>query len=161
METARERLKDLLIILLEAVSTPGGELGLDTQKFRQMVAEAGYDVADLGGILTWLKSQMNPRGTLGGAWPPLEEVVRSHGVRLFGEEERACLTPAAFGYLLELVLTGQISRSLMEALIHHASLVADLPLQRQELIQLIDQVCFQAHSRIHPGHAADDLESVH
>jgi len=161
METARERLKDLLIILLEAVSSPGSELGLDMQKFREMVADAGYDVADLGGLLSWLKSQMNPLGPFAETRLFVEEIARSRGVRLYGEEERGFLTPPAFGYLLELLLSGQISRSQMEALIHHASLVADLPLQLPELVELIDQVCFQARGRSHSGHDDDHFERIH
>lgn len=161
METAREKLKNLLIILLEAVSEPGVGVGLDAQKFRELVTAAGYDVTDLGSIIGWLQTQLQPQQLVSIQTIFTGEHDRGQGVRCLSEAERDFLTPDAFGYLLDLCAAGQISHLQMETLIHCASQVAELPLPRQEMDRLIDQVLFQVASRRASHHTANGRENVH
>ncbi len=160
MESARERLKNLLLILLEAVDTGGDLLRLDRQKLGEMVVASGYDEADLGGLLDWL--ELNWNGRVSSLLEIAEDAdgPAGDGVRLLGEDEREFLTPRAFGYLLELCQGGQISRQQMEDLIHYASLVAVLPLQREEIDGLLEQVFFGLPGRAVPPQSSDRPRSV-
>jgi uncharacterized protein Smg (DUF494 family) len=142
MESAQQRLKNLLLILLESLATYGDGLALDRRRFHDLAAAAGYDAVDVGGILDWLEGQW-----LSGSRPwlsaePVANMGSPSGVRCYGDPDRQALEPAAFGYLLRLVKAGQLSRGQMEQLLQHAGLVAATPLDNRELDVLIDQVVF-------------------
>ena len=161
METAREKLKNLLIILLEAVSEPGVEGGLNAQKFRELVTAAGYDVTDLGSIIGWLQSHLQPHQLVSTQTFFSGEGGSGHGVRCLSDTERDFLTPDAFGYLLDLCTAGQISHLQMETLIHCACQVAEMPLSRPEMDRLIDQVLFSVASSRASLYTASGHEKIH
>jgi len=69
------------------------------------------------------------------------------GLRHFDASERASMTPAACGYLLELCRNSQITRSQMELLIHYASVLDPGPLDRGELAELVDNFIFSFPGR--------------
>lgn len=161
MESTRQRLRNLLIILLEAIASGEEDVWLDRQRFQDLVAAAGYDDSDIDGVLDWLEDQWLPVAR--GAWPATgaERMSDSRGVRLFGEDEREFLTPDAFGYLLSLRRAGQITHQQMETLIHYASLVSLLPLERQEVDQLLERVLFSPPGRDPLGPPAAGLGKAH
>jgi hypothetical protein len=59
-----------------------------------------------------------------------------------GQREDELLTPGAFGYLLDLVRTEQITAEQMESLIQFAQLAPGGPLTVGELGSLMDRVVF-------------------
>jgi uncharacterized protein Smg (DUF494 family) len=161
METARERLINLLAILLEAISSTSEDMRLDMHKFRQIFAAAGYQDSDVRGMLAWVETQWAVRGPTGWGQELPDGATTRHYVRLFSENERDFLTPPAFGYLLDLCQEGHISRHQMESLIHHASMVSDMPLERREIDRLLDQVlfAFPEHDPLNPP--VDGPRNIH
>lgn len=146
METVRERLKQLLMILLEAIET-GEEPGrLDRGLFADRIGQAGYDVAEIGGILDWLEDHWLAAARAEARDLP-EAPAAAGGLRAFGENEQQFLTPEAFGRLLDLRRNGQITAQQMESLIHYASLVSETPVDRSELEQLLDRLLFSFPGR--------------
>jgi len=87
MESARQRLKNLLIILLESIATGSQDLFLDRKHFQDLVAAAGYDEADISTILDWLETQWQPVAC--SDWGAAQDLSMSDGmgVRLFGADE--------------------------------------------------------------------------
>ncbi len=139
METVRERLRTLLIILLETLSDRAGGTRADRRLFRERAVAAGFDEDDVDELLDWLReSWPEGRPLPRRPEPPLPGV----GVRCLDEEERLALSPEAFGYLLDLSHRRQITRGQMERLIHYAGLVAESPLGRREVADLVDRVLF-------------------
>ena len=59
MDQERDRLKHLLIILLEALSVTPGEGGLGASRIQEKVADAGLDEADVNGLLDWIETSLN------------------------------------------------------------------------------------------------------
>jgi uncharacterized protein Smg (DUF494 family) len=147
MESTRERLKNLLTILLESMESSAGEAVLDRRVLQERIAAAGYDEADFQGILAWLDLpgllwQGEP-ACVGAA----EASTIGQGVRIFGDPELRILRPSAIGYLLRLHHSGQITRLQMESLIHFASTVCVSPLEEQDLEPLLDQVLYASCGR--------------
>jgi len=161
METARERLINLLAILLEAISSTSEDMRLDLQKFRQIFAAAGYQDSDVKGMLAWLETQWTVRGHAGLSQALPDSATARNYVRLFSENEREFLTPPAFGYLLDLCCKGHISEHQMESLIHYASMVSDLPLERREIDRLLDQVLFAFPELDLLNPPADGYRNIH
>ena len=142
MESAQQRLKNLLLILLESLAARGDALALDRQRFQELAAAAGYEAEDVGGILDWLEDQWTSGARLWWSAESAASPGSSSGVRCYEGPDRQALEPGAFGYLLQLVAAGQLSRGQMEQLLHHAGLVAATPLDKRELDVLIDQIVF-------------------
>ncbi len=150
MDTVRERLKQLLIILLEAIEA-GEEPGrLDRGLFADRIGRAGYDEAEISGILDWLEDHWLAAARAEARELP-DAPATAGGVRAYGENEQEYLTPEAFGRLLDLRRRGQITPQQMESLIHYASLVSETPLDRGEVEQLLDRILFSF-----PGRAPGD-----
>ncbi len=163
MESAREKLKNLLIILLDAIASQNEELDLDLERIREMCSIAGYPETSISGILAWLQTQWPSHDGGQALWSLVlsSDAPVGRGVRAFGEDERDYLTPPAFGYLLDLCQEGLISRQQMELLIHYASLVSELPLKRQEIDHLLDQVFFRFPEQGTLDHPTNGLGNIH
>ncbi len=142
MESVQQRLKNLLLILLESLAARGDALALDRGRFQELAAAAGYDAVDVGGILDWLEDQWTSGSRPWLIAEPAASLGSPSGVRCYEGPDRQALEPAAFGYLLRLVDAGQLSRGQMEQLLQHAGLVAATPLDKRELDVLIDQIVF-------------------
>ena len=143
MEHLRNRLRNLLELLLEALDTRQEVSNYGSDEMQEMIAAAGYRDADMQELLAWLQNRWEP--ALGqSAWLSSRLVNRAGGqtLRQLGQREDELLTPGAFGYLLDLVRTGQISAEQMESLIQFAQLAPEGPLTVGELTSLMDRVVF-------------------
>jgi len=152
MEHLRTRLRDLLLLLLEAIDArqEGARAGL--REIREMAEAAGFAEQDMQDLLDWLHDRWEPAAGQ-PAWLATRFVGRASAgsLRQMGSGEDELLTPEAFGYLLDLVRTGQITTEQMETLIQFAQLVPDGPLNPDDLDALMDRVVFATRH----AHAAE------
>ncbi len=148
MEHLRTRLRDLLLLLLEALDASQEGRGDSAREIQEMTAAAGYGEQDLQELLTWLQSRWEPVSD-GTAWLTSRQFgpAGAQTLRQAGAREDELLRPEAFGYLLELVRTGQITAEQMESLIQFAQLAPGGPLSRPEVDALLDRVVFEAADR--------------
>jgi uncharacterized protein Smg (DUF494 family) len=138
MHAVRERLKQLLILILEALAEDGRRVTPDVG-LREALQTAGIDAEDVVGLLAWFEDQ--PPGAA-QTWLTSRSVQlpARWTVRLQTEEERRYLSPGAFGYLLRLRGDGQISWQQLETVVQVASLAGDRPLEREELGEILEHV---------------------
>lgn len=161
MESERDRLKHLLIILLEAISVSPASGEMRARAVQDKVSAAGLDEADVNGLLDWIESHWQPSSP--GSWPRelLPDAPSSETFRVIGETDRDTLSGAALGYLIELVNRRQISRLQFEALVQYASFIAVEPLGRSDLEHVIEQVLFRSGRPGVTGGASEGFESTH
>jgi uncharacterized protein Smg (DUF494 family) len=149
------------MILLESITVSSGDLWLDRKRFRDLIAAAGYDEAEINSMLDWLETQWFPARQADWGDDTTATDGLGRGIRLLGDDEREFLTPPAFGYLLDLLQGGQISRQQMEMLIHYASLVSVAPLEQPEIDELLDQVLLAPPSGAPLSYPTDGLRNLH
>jgi len=158
MEQLRNRLRNLLELLLEALDARQEGVSYETDQMQEIVAAAGYRDEDMQELLAWLQNRWTPGmvdpamvdsdmvdSNMGeSAWLSSRLVSRAGGqtLRQPGQREDELLTPGAFGYLLDLVRTKQITAEQMESLIQFAQLAPGGPLTVGELASLMDRVVF-------------------
>ena len=161
MKNERERLKYLLVILLEAISASPGSAELRTQAIQDKIIAAGLDEADVNGLLDWIETQWQSGEH--GSWPSevMPDSPSIESFRIFSEADNDYLTPDALGFLIELVNDGQINRMQMEGLIQYASYIAIRPLERSDLETVIEEVLFRSRRPGLTGGAAEGYESRH
>ncbi len=160
MDASRERLKNLFIILLDALTSNGDEQRLDRRKLREMVLAAGYTDVEAGDIVPWLAARglgAPPRTNLSvfadGDW--------GGGNRILTDPEREYLDPETFGYLLALDRTGQISIRQRENILHFLSHAALEPLGLEDLDEILDQVLLQRLEEQGDVHPPDSSGLAH
>ncbi len=161
MEQERDRLKHLLIILLEALSVSTSDGGVSRNRIQEKVADAGLDEADVHGLLDWIESNWNQDL---GRYSQSEEDMDDPSPRTwrhFGELDREYISQDGIGFLLELVHQKQISMVQMEALLHYCSYMAMAPLDRFDLETVIEQVLFRRRRPDLTGGASEGFESLH
>ncbi len=143
MEHLRNRLRDLLLLLLEALDTRQDGPVSDPEDVRQLIAAAGYGEQEMQDLLTWLQDRQRSDDTE-ETWLSARLVARAghKTLRQMGSREDELLTVPAFGYLLDLVRTSQITAEQMESMIQFAQLVPDGPLTPEDLSMLLDRVVF-------------------
>ena len=143
MEHLRNRLRDLLLLLLEALDTRQDGPVSDPEDVRQLIAAAGYGEQEMQDLLTWLQDRQRSDDTE-ETWLSARLVARAghKTLRQMGSREDELLTVPAFGYLLDLVRTSQITAEQMESMIQFAQLVPDGPLTPDDLSMLLDRVVF-------------------
>jgi uncharacterized protein Smg (DUF494 family) len=141
MEHLSPRLRDLLLLLLEAIDARQEGTGTGLREIHEMVAAAGFGEQEVEDLLTWLHARWEPAAGQ-AVWLAAQQFAQASpgSLRLMGPREDELLTPEAFGYLLELVRTRQISWEQMETLIQFAQLSPDGPLTAQQLEPLVDRV---------------------
>jgi uncharacterized protein Smg (DUF494 family) len=161
MDQERDRLKHLLIILLEALSVTPGEGGLGASRIQEKVADAGLDEADVNGLLDWIETSLNREAVRDWLPEPQLESPSAGAWRHFGESDRDYITPDGIGFLLELLNHGQISRLQLEALLQYSSYIALHPLDRIDLETVIEQVLFRKNRPHLTGGASEGFESLH
>jgi uncharacterized protein Smg (DUF494 family) len=161
MENERDRLKHLLIILLEALSVSPSNAESRGQAIQDKVVAAGLDEADVNGLLDWIEAQWQ-MGEQNG-WPKevMPDAPSTRSFRVFGEADSDSLAPDALGFLIELVNQGQINRMQMEGLIQYASFIAIRPLEKGDLETVIEQVLFRPRRPGLTGGASEGYESRH
>ena len=59
MEPERDRMKHLLIILLEALGGSPGEGPVNHRRIQEKITAAGLDEQDVAGLLDWIESSWN------------------------------------------------------------------------------------------------------
>ncbi len=140
MESRRDDLRNLLLYLLEALDQE--DAGADGAALADLADAHGLESLDIAALLEWIESRW-PVGDIAGygAEPPCQRPGRGT-VRLQAELEREVLTVPAFGYLMDLVRTGQISAEQMESLIQFAHQLAGNPLDPADLAPLLEHVVF-------------------
>jgi uncharacterized protein Smg (DUF494 family) len=161
MEQERDRLKHLLIILLEALSVVSTDGGVSRNRIQEKVADAGLDEADVHGLLDWIESNWNQDlGRYSNEGHDLE-APSTGGWRYFGDVDNEYISQDGIGFLLELVHAGQISQVQMEALLQYSSFIAMAPLDRHDLETVIEQVLFRRNRPHLTGGASEGFESLH
>ncbi len=161
MEQERDRLKHLLIILLEALSVSPGDGGFSRNQIQDKVEAAGLDEGDVNGLLDWIESNLNQDAVREWSREPELESPSAGAWRHFGEADREYITPDGIGFLIELLNAGQISRLQMEALLQYSSYIALTPLDRMDLETVIEQVLFRKGRPHLTGGASEGFESLH
>jgi len=160
MEQERDRLKHLLIILLEALSG-AGEQPPTRARIQAKAAEAGIDVEDVHGLLDWIEDEWQLREP--GAWnpDPLPENPGTASVRVYGDLEQESLTSEALTWLLELRRDGQINAAQFEALLHYTTLLGEQPVEKIELEMVLEQVLFRPQRPGMVGGASEGRYDIH
>ena len=143
MEHLRNRLRNLLLLLLEAIDTRQDGPVTSHEDVRQLIAAAGYGEEEMQDLLTWLQDR-HRSGDREETWLSARLVAQAgrKTLRQMGSREDELLTVPAFGYLLDLVRTGQITAEQMESMIQFAQLVPEGPLTPGDLSPLLDRVVF-------------------
>jgi hypothetical protein len=141
MENQRNRLRRLLLLLLGALDRQREGLELHADEVMTLLEGAGYAEADLDDLWRWLQA----RGAAAAdepAWLSSQLCGRASPctLRQMGTREDEVVTVPAFGYLLELVRSGQISAEQMESLLQFAQLVPGGPLATGDLAPLLERV---------------------
>ena len=161
MEQERDRLKHLLIILLEALSTPRGGSGAPASRIQDKAEKAGLDDEDMNELLDWIESQWRWAENPGPSREPLPESPSPGAFRLYGEAEREYLTGEALAWLIGLQDRAQIDQAQLEALLQYASLIAMRPLEVEDLEVVIEQVLFRPRRPNMTGGHSDGQSWVH
>lgn len=161
MEQERDRLKHLLIILLEALSVTPSEMGVSRNRIQEKVADAGLDEADVHGLLDWIESNLNDDAVRPWDREPELDAPSQGSWRHFGDSDKEYISPDGIGFLLELLNNGQISRLQMEALLQYSAYIALTPLDRYDLETVIEQVLFRQGRPHLTGGASEGFESRH
>jgi len=161
MDPQRDRLKHLLIILLEALSTTGEEGQPSRSRIQEKAADAGLDEGDVHGLLDWIESSWNVYRDLPQDGDPMPDDPSLSAFRYFGEQDHEYITPDGVGYLVRMLNAGQISKAQMEAMLQYSSFIALRPLTSHDLETVIEQVLFRAESPHMTGGASEGFESSH
>ncbi len=161
MDLQRDRLKHLLVILLEALSAPGEEPQQLRADIQAKVSAAGLDDSDFHGLMNWLEDMWQNSGKRDWNSDPLPESPSRGAFRHFSRTEWDYLSPQGMGYLIKLLDSGQISRVQMEALVQYSSFIAIKPLDPYDLETVLEQVLFRPAEPGMTGGASEGQENIH
>ncbi len=161
MDPERDRLKHLLIILLEALSVSPDEGPPARNRIQEKVADAGLDEGDVHGLLDWIESNWGTFQDQALRQEPLPESPSEHAYRIFGESDKDYISHEGIGYMIQLVNSGSITRAQMEALLQYASFIAIKPMTSYDLETVIEQVLFRSERPGMTGGASEGFESRH
>lgn len=140
MSTRRDEIRNLLLYLLAALDQEAA--GATGDDLADLADDHGLESLDIAALLEWIESRWPVGEILGyGLEPPCQRPGLG-SLRLQAELEREVLTVPAFGYLMDLVRTGQISAEQMESLIQFAHQLASNPLDPADLAPLLEHVVF-------------------
>jgi len=161
MDPERDRLKHLLIILLEALSVSPEEGPPSRNRIQEKVANAGLDEGDVHGLLDWIESNWGHYHEQALKQEPLPESPSVRAFRIFGQSDQEYISSEGMGFLMQLVQDGQINRAQMEALLQYSSFIAIKPMTIYDLETVIEQVLFRAGNPGMTGGASEGFESSH
>ncbi len=141
MEHLRDRLRRLLLLLIGALDRQREGAELHPGEVMTLLQGAGYGEADLTELWQWLQSRWST-GDEAPVWLSSQLYGRAgpRTLRQMGSREDEVVTVPAFGYLLELVRSGQITAEQMESLLQFAQLVPGGPLAPGDLAPLLERV---------------------
>ncbi len=161
MDPERDRLKHLLIILLESLSGPTEVVSPIKARIQEKAEAAGLDEGDVHGLLDWIESHWlfddRPNWNRG----PQPEKPSEKAFRFFGDMDSDYLSPQGQGFLMELLNDRQIDRSQLEALLQYSSYIALKPLEPHELESVLEQVLFRPGRPGMTGGASEGFENIH
>jgi uncharacterized protein Smg (DUF494 family) len=161
MDQERDKMKHLLVILLEALSTDPEVSPTRTAMIQDKAEAAGLEEEDVHGLLEWIETHMLPNDRPGWTREPVPDAPSDKAFRFFGAEDTRYLTAEGMGYLLTLLNQGQISRAQLEALLAYASYVAYRPMDIYDLEPIIEQVLFRPGRPGMTGGASEGFENIH
>ncbi|RKZ11514.1 hypothetical protein DRQ50_13485 [bacterium] len=161
MEQDRDRLKHLLIILLETLSASVSSHSGRRRLIQDKVAAAGLDEEDVNGLLDWIEGHWDLRPLPNLDRGRLPDAPSTDAVRVFVDFEREIVTPRALAYLVKLQTSGQIDRTELEALLNYAAYIGVGPLETEDLETVIEQVLFRPGRPGMTGGASEGQEHLH
>jgi len=161
MDPERDRLKHLLIILLESLSGSPETAPPDRARVQDKAEAAGLDEGDVNGLLDWIEAQWRPDG--GPLWneEPKPDAPSSGAFRIFSEADKEYLSAEGLGFLVELLNAGQINRAQLEAILQYASFIAVKPLDTYDLEAVLEQVLFRPGRPGMTGGASEGQDHIH
>lgn len=141
MDHLRYRLGRLLLLLMGTLDSRREELDLAPDEVMTLLEGAGYGEQDLQDLWQWLHGRWAPaEGRPAWLSSSLYAEASSQSLRLMGTSDQDAVSVPAFGYLLELARTEQITGEQMEALLQFAQLVPGGPLSTGEVTRLLERV---------------------
>ncbi len=161
MDPERDRLKYLLLILLEALSGSPEILPPIKTRIQEKAEAAGLDEGDVHGLLDWIESHWLHDDWLGGDLDPLPDAPSEKAFRYFGDVDAGYLSPKGLGFLMKLFNNRQIDRAQLEALLQYSSFIALRPLDPYELESVLEQVLFRPGKPGMTGGASEGFENIH
>ncbi len=161
MDPEKDRLKHLLIILLEALSGSPEAQPPIRARIQEKVEAAGLDEGDMHGLLDWIESHWLIDDLPTWNREPEPDAPSEKAFRYFGESDADYLTPKGMGFLIELFNSGQINRAQMEALLQYSSYIALTPMGPYDLETVLEQVLFRPGRPGMTGGASEGFEGVH
>jgi uncharacterized protein Smg (DUF494 family) len=161
MDPGRDRLKHLLIILLEALSGSQDGSAPNRTRIQEKAEAAGLDEDDVHGLLDWIESHWQPDGGVSWSRDPVPDAPSDKAFRVFGEADAEYLSPSGLGFLMELFNAGQVNRAQFEALLQYASFIAIKPLDPYDLETVLEQVLFRPGRPDMTGGASEGMENIH
>jgi uncharacterized protein Smg (DUF494 family) len=159
MESRRDDLRNLLLYLLAALDQEAA--GADGDALADLADQHGLESLDIAALLEWIESRWPVGDGVAFGLEPSCQQPGQGTVRLQAELEREVLTVPAFGYLMDLVRTGQISAEQMESLIQFAHQLASNPLAPGDLAPLLEHVVFARGRRGQAWRATEHGERPH
>ena len=161
MDPERDRLKHLLIILLEALSGTPEASPPDRVRVQEKAEEAGLDEADVNGLLDWIEAQWRPEGRPPWNREPEIDAPSGGAFRVYGDAEKDYLSSEGLGFLVRLLNAGQINRAQLEAILQYASFIAVKPLDPEDLESVLEQVIFRPGSPGMTGGLSEGDRDIH
>ena len=161
MDPEKDRLKHLLIILLEALSGSPEALPPVRARIQEKVQAAGLDEGDMHGLLDWIESHWLNDDMPTWDRDPLPDSPSEKAFRHFGDVDADYLTPKGMGFLIKLFNNGQVNRAQLEALLQYSSYIALTPLGPYDLETVIEQVLFRPDKPGMTGGASEGFENIH
>lgn len=161
MDPEKDRLKHLLIILLEALSgSPEAQAPIKA-RIQEKAEAAGLDEGDMHGLLDWIESHWMHDDMPTWNRDPVPDAPSGKAFRYFGEADADYLTPQGMGFLINLFNQGQINRAQLEALLHYSSYIALSPMGPYDLETVLEQVLFRPGRPGMTGGASEGFEGIH
>ena len=161
MDPERDRLKHLLIILLEALSGPHEVMPPIKTRILEKAAAAGLDEGDVHELLDWIESHWLLDDHPGWDRDPLPDAPSDKAWRFFSEVDADYMSPKGLGFLTNLFNSRQISRAQFEALLQYSSFIALKPLEPSELESVLEQVLFRPGRPGMTGGSSEGFENIH
>ena len=161
MDPEKDRLKHLLIILLEALSGTGEAIPPIRARIQEKVEAAGLDEGDMHGLLDWIESHWMNDDLPTWDRDPLPDSPSEKAFRHFGDVDADYLTPKGMGFLIKLFNNGQVNRAQLEALLQYSSYIALTPLGPYDLETVLEQVLFRPDEPGMTGGASEGFENIH
>ncbi|MBE0565934.1 MAG: DUF494 family protein [Krumholzibacteria bacterium] len=161
MDLDRNRLKQLLIFLMEALASSSGGQASVKSRVQERAEKAGLEEEDMHDLLDWIEGQWNWAERPAWSRQQLPEQPSGSAFRLWGEAEQEYLTRDALAWLIGLQDRAQIDKAQLEALLQYASFIAMRPLEVQDLEMVIEQVLFRPQRPGMTGGVSDGQSWVH